>query len=492
MEVFLKSKNVDDDVINVLKENDVDMEVLRTVTEQDLKDIGITSFGKRRKLYIVITKLNSMPEETYVNVNSISKSLSTVSTQTEHLTQSEPPIPSPPEQENDAPNSWMSTELYYATDNEAPNAPSTSYIIPSASENINDHQNAKHMKPLEWAPLIFDLESALGHHVEGRKYLSVKDSGLPPTSKQRKLIVNLGVASLVEQRGLYPTSPEKILLAKEIVRVFPATKDTTPGMEGHEHFYKGAAGFIEYRLKNLRLSCRPVKKYARRKKLKQDERPMEIEMQPLQPTIKMEDQIKEKINLEFEMFHKEKVNNFTSTWSSYFVNRILAHGRRESQNITDLIESYENGNSDLCAFLVVFKLLHGNASAKRDHMERMQSDGISTTMDFLIQYVPEGTDVDEFACNKGSIFTQPFILAVGPKLCPTQYYVVIDHMAVEAGLTAVDGFDISFKAHCIFNLEYSSWTQKFWQFIGLHVFEMPISTTSIVRCLGSTIKNTSV
>lgn len=43
-----------------LIENDVDdLEVLTSMTESDLEKLGITSFGKRRKLVLFIQKLKS-------------------------------------------------------------------------------------------------------------------------------------------------------------------------------------------------------------------------------------------------------------------------------------------------------------------------------------------------------------------------------------------------------------------------------------------------
>lgn len=40
-----------------LSDNDVNMDVFLTMTEADLKEIGITSFGIRRKLKLLIEKL---------------------------------------------------------------------------------------------------------------------------------------------------------------------------------------------------------------------------------------------------------------------------------------------------------------------------------------------------------------------------------------------------------------------------------------------------
>ncbi|KAJ8043456.1 hypothetical protein HOLleu_10542 [Holothuria leucospilota] len=70
--------------------------------------------------------------------------------------------------------------------------------------------------------------------------------------------MKLAVACMVDNLGLYPSSKQKAALAKEIVKTYPSTRDTTPGMKDHvsEHFYDNGHGFIEYRLKNMR-AARP-------------------------------------------------------------------------------------------------------------------------------------------------------------------------------------------------------------------------------------------
>jgi hypothetical protein len=42
-------------------ENDIDMAVLRDLTDQDFKDVGISSLGHRRKLLRAIGELGSSP-----------------------------------------------------------------------------------------------------------------------------------------------------------------------------------------------------------------------------------------------------------------------------------------------------------------------------------------------------------------------------------------------------------------------------------------------
>ena len=50
--------------IFLISENDVDMIVFTTLLEEDLKSIGIESFGVRRKLSLVIKRMKSTSIET--------------------------------------------------------------------------------------------------------------------------------------------------------------------------------------------------------------------------------------------------------------------------------------------------------------------------------------------------------------------------------------------------------------------------------------------
>ena len=56
-------KNLFDSSLS-LSNNDVNMDVFLTMTEADLKEIGITSFGIRRKLKLLIEKLGMGRKQT--------------------------------------------------------------------------------------------------------------------------------------------------------------------------------------------------------------------------------------------------------------------------------------------------------------------------------------------------------------------------------------------------------------------------------------------
>ena len=43
-------------------DNDVDLEVLMTMSEEDLKEVGVISFGMRRKIVMLIKKTNPVSD----------------------------------------------------------------------------------------------------------------------------------------------------------------------------------------------------------------------------------------------------------------------------------------------------------------------------------------------------------------------------------------------------------------------------------------------
>src|SRR3954462_962097 len=71
VEAWLKSLELEQ-YAAAFHENDVDAEVLPTLTADDLKELGITSIGHRRRLLEAIAALrsNAMPAEAPVRISS--------------------------------------------------------------------------------------------------------------------------------------------------------------------------------------------------------------------------------------------------------------------------------------------------------------------------------------------------------------------------------------------------------------------------------------
>ncbi|XP_063076031.1 uncharacterized protein LOC134466064 [Engraulis encrasicolus] len=88
----------------------------------------------------------------------------------------------------------------------------------------------------------------------------------------RKRLVRIGVSNLVEQRGFYPSSADKVMLAKSMIAVFPSLMIKIQENEGFEHFYDPVShcGFIEMKLRNLRRSLQDDQRRYRKRRRSSD------------------------------------------------------------------------------------------------------------------------------------------------------------------------------------------------------------------------------
>ncbi|XP_057213728.1 uncharacterized protein LOC130568741 isoform X2 [Triplophysa rosa] len=113
----------------------------------------------------------------------------------------------------------------------------------------------------------------------------------------RKRLVKIAVGGLVERSGFYPSSDEKLMLAKSVVTLFPSLKikmgDTN---EGFEHFYDPVShsGFIEIKLRNLRRNLHDDQRRYHRKRCR------------------MSDTTKESISLEMSAEEEESTQVWTT------------------------------------------------------------------------------------------------------------------------------------------------------------------------------------
>ncbi|KAJ8039915.1 hypothetical protein HOLleu_14068 [Holothuria leucospilota] len=489
--------DVDDSTSQLQFANDIDMQVLPTLTEDDLREIGVKSFGVRRKLRIVCEEMTKL--EALLVPDTDGDSGSTVSSQDDSMETLD---------DDDVCLARLATR------------PSTStpkrHMLPPNPRIVKSSSSVDIVVP-------YNLKKVLEDHSEGEKVDDHLAKGGVPSSQQRRTLVRLAVACMVDNYGLYPSSKQKTALAKEIVKTYPSTMDTTPGMKGHEHFYDNGHGFIEYRLKNMR-TARPQeeKRRQRSSKSKQLSCPRAIPGKLSSPSSSKEaaqnDSIGEKvnwmkymppthdnhakhrqylkdtfqhrraivegpssltvtdilqqfprfqdmpelINMEFQMMFPEKCDNFVTKWEASFTEKIIALGQAEYPAIQGLIERFEDGNRNICALSALTYMLHRS----------------------------EGTDAGEAAKKKDERFKQPFILSLGPERRPKQFFIVLDRIAVSGGLNVVDAVDRLFKCHYVFNVEYCPCLQQFWEFIASMIYEIlpPCQAKPQVRALGAAIR----
>ncbi|XP_042631726.1 uncharacterized protein LOC109104311 [Cyprinus carpio] len=109
---------------------------------------------------------------------------------------------------------------------------------------------------------IFNIKEILMASHEGRWISAALEKEKSITIKQRRALVRILVAFLIEKFGEMPTSDTKKAMAMALIEEFPCLKDIRGN--GYEAFYtpgrnhRPATGFIEERLRNIRKRMRKL------------------------------------------------------------------------------------------------------------------------------------------------------------------------------------------------------------------------------------------
>ncbi|XP_054760574.1 uncharacterized protein LOC129266805 [Lytechinus pictus] len=382
------------DTERLLEENDVDLEVLRTMSEGDLEKLGI-SFGLRRKLTLAISKSQKQLESTTDGV--------------------------------------------------------VMHDVPATS----DSPVPKKLKS------VMNLKEAMNNSSEGRELVKHLDGGSTLSTKQRKALVKMAVGHLVDLHGLWPPTKQKTLLAKEIVSTWPSTKDTTPGMEGHIDWMK----FSPPHRGNMSMHMEyfeDTHKY-RRHIIMDSGNPITItEVLTLFPRYQ---DIPQLIGIDFSMMHKAESEKFITQWST-LREKIILLGQKEYHSVKQVIERYQDTDRDLCALLVVLYVLHRPVTKSKVNCSR------SAAVQYLIQHVPQGTNMEEAINKIKKEYRQPLIVALGKETGQKQYFLCLDSIPVSAGATIVEAFDKLFKCFFIFGVTYPDILSHFYDYFAAFVYEI--------------------
>ncbi|PIK60368.1 hypothetical protein BSL78_02739 [Apostichopus japonicus] len=234
-------------------------------------------------------------------------------------------------------------------------------------------------------------------------------------------------------------------IVKEVVKTYPSTMDTTPRLEGHVNWMKYMPPTYENHAKH-RLY--------------------------LTGTFKCRRAI---IEGPSSLTRTDIVNQFPRFQGmpelTCFREKVITLGEAEYPAVQELIKNYKDGNRDICA-LPAYKCC-------------------TDALQYLIQNVHEGTDVEEATKLKEDRFKQPLLLSLGAeKGSETVVFVILDRIAISGGLHVVGALDRLFKSHYVFNVEYSPSLQQFWEFIAAMIYEVipPAIAKPQVRALGAAIR----
>ncbi|RVE55478.1 hypothetical protein OJAV_G00235880 [Oryzias javanicus] len=347
------------------------------------------------------------------------------------------------------------------------------------------------------------------------------------STKSRMLLVRLAVSDLVQRQGFYPSSYDKVCLAKNLVAIFPKLSvKVQEHSGGYEHFYDPTShsGFIEMKLRNLRRDIDDdQRRYRRKCKQKRvvaltmmnvDEdvsewvtlakrmKPSSVNFSTIKqamdqtyhhrrmwiltqsPTLpEIFEQYPRFIDMP-ELFHsdfdqqfKGKADSFLRKWETYIIPRLMRIASKELSE--ELSCTTSNSDDMLCyrALQVLTHLLPPTASGRAAGYSRCS---VKSAISYLLDFAPPGTCIPSLLENPDSSLKaqQPCILCLGHPEGIHQQYVIIarnDKITIplgDDGLTSA--VDKLFKMYWVCNLAYPVQLQSVFSFLE-HIYEIPAS-----------------
>nr|XP_054766423.1 uncharacterized protein LOC129273421 [Lytechinus pictus] len=439
--------------------------------------------------------------------------------------------------------------------------------FPMQAPHSSKHNGGFYHPPLLSRPEHYNIRRILESSGKGLEVLRELDQGKMPSVKNRRYLVQVTVAFLVEHGGnlLYPSMAQKEALAIAIVSQFPCTKDKLPGAKGHEYLYHKGGGFLEFRLKTLRSTAARQRASGTQKRYfpppsvmkmqpfgyrcrSQVSDPVpnpsasdDIELlaaQPSSPTLikveetedgechgwKAEDteelvaikaffkdthlqrdewiqggdlsisdiiamypafkDVPVMIDYDFSLKYGAESSDALSSWLQEFTKPILALARTKDTTSMILDAFGDNGDIHLCALHVLIELLPTPTGVVCKKQQKMIGKACAVTRNStspVFQHEQTGTDAAAYATGKPAELTQPFLLCLGPRTAPEEYYLILDNMAIPAGNSILTAFARLFKSFYVFKAPFDSRVLIFFGFFASVVYKVSKNISPQVR-----------
>ncbi|CAL8370535.1 unnamed protein product [Boreogadus saida] len=353
------------------------------------------------------------------------------------------------------------------------------------------------------------------------------------STKNRMLLVRVAVSNLVERRGFYPSSDDKVRLAKNVVTTFPKLSvKIQEHNEGYEHYYDPAShsGFIEMKLRNLRRDMEESQRRYRRKNktcgtvtltltssmANTDEdvsewvtlaKRMKPSPENLSTIMRAMDRtythrriwittqspslaeifnqyprfvdMPHLLDLDFDKQFEGKADLFLRKWETNIIPKLMKVAALEmSEDLENPSTTGNNSDDMLCfkALQVLTHLLPPTASGRGAGWSRCS---VKSAISYLMDFVQPGTSISSLLDNPDpSRGHQPSIVCIGHPSGAAQQYLIVaksDKIAVplgDEGLTCA--IDKLFKMYWVCNLKYPVQLQSVFSFLE-HIYELPIS-----------------
>ncbi|XP_051166535.1 uncharacterized protein LOC127284874 [Leptopilina boulardi] len=321
----------------------------------------------------------------------------------------------------------------------------------------------------------------------------------------RRKLVNIAVDSMVARYGYFPTSEQKVLCAKEIVKCFPKLKDPA-SEEGYEIFFdpETRSGYISWRLKTINRKRKGEKRRIHFLKSNVRTEPVTQNL----PELNYEDPLLEQVS-----FHDSQRIEFLKTACSITQKHEIiaamkatfplrcAYRRQILENFPRFIDIPYLINLDFSLMFpemnycrpvnteLIFKaadiLLPRNSNIKTN--KETEWDIITRAYITLMKLIPPSTKARKkveqeiiltdklvtFEENTTSldeipiINNHPYIIALGKnRNCISSYYISINGKILLTDATNFTmAFDQLFKSHLVFYFKFDETLSTFYQFV---------------------------
>ncbi|XP_014678267.1 PREDICTED: uncharacterized protein LOC106818060 isoform X2 [Priapulus caudatus] len=437
------------------------MEVLASINEVDLKEMGVVAFGDRRRITLAVKSLQSSQDATAPSTSSGLNSDPTVTYLT--LLDSENYM-----FEKDKSLDSDDTSSIVIAPNQSPVTVRTSSPIPKQSQR-SSRGSSRGSTSSVGTVIEFDVRDVLvasaDHSDIPERLDNAAEANEPVSEGDRKAVVRQVVRQLVQKCGhLYPSSEQKEALAAAVVKAFPALAAKVPGDAiGLEHVecMKYTVSTRE-NISKIRNLFKETHEY--RRLYIADTSPTVTQILDQYPRIR---DMPDLINLEYDMLYPGTGDEFIRNWHPNFTHKVLMVAKAQnSAQLNLMLSGHKNGDDDLCALLTMAFLMPFNSFRKKSskgYCALNKTDALS----FLIQNWPVGTDITTITATKDCRYSQPHLISIGPAHSPQQYFIVLDSATIPGGTSIVEAFDRLFKSFFVFNVHFPPALANYYSAISL-------------------------
>ncbi|XP_039635019.1 uncharacterized protein LOC120545095 [Perca fluviatilis] len=324
------------------------------------------------------------------------------------------------------------------------------------------------------------------------------------STNSRKKLVKLSVCDLVEKHGFYPSTAEKLHLAKSLTTLFPSLNVMVSGEgKGFEHFYDPVSHKGLHRNEVTKYQTESGGEPARYRRegclVEQQQQlslqrtsPSECTQSPTVADIVQQYprfiDIPSLLDVEFGRLFDGKAEMFIRRWESSIIPKLKQIAILEKGGVSSLLDQTGNQNDDeLCYSMlqVLTHLLPPTASGRGPVASSRCS--VKSAVSYLLNFVQHGTsipslcDVDDGSLRPPQQSHQPQLVCIGHLSSQARQFVIVarsDKVAIPLhGDSLTCALDKLFKFFWVCNVAYPTQLTSVFIFLE-HIYDLPVSKTA--------------